>query len=329
VAEPTASITIEYTDVEGGYAGDGNIDADPLFMGYYQLSRDSPCIDTADGALASELDMLANPRVDHEFVPNTGAGPPWVDMGAKEYQAVHWIPIPGGTFWMGSEDADADTDEQPLHEVTVPAFEITRTEVTVLQYNECVEDGICTMTPECSIYHNTGESDEPASHPINCANYIRAFAFCEYAGGRLPSEAEWEFAARGGGLDVTYPWGEAPVSCDLAIWREGVWFGCYESSSFDVTWPVCSRPDGNTPHGLCDMAGNVQEWVEDNYHEDYEGAPTDGSAWYVDTDSDSLSTRVLRGGSTRSDDPLELRTTDRDSWSSWLSGDDVGIRCAR
>jgi len=193
-----------------------------------------------------------------------------------------WTSIPGGSFQMGSTNA---SDEQPVHQVDVPAFEMRKTEVTVAQYSACVQASACSapgIVSDC----NWGVSGKE-SHPLNCVDWEQAVAFCAWAGGRLPSEAEWEYAARGGGQSITYPWGEQAPSCTYAvIWEGGD--GCGTNS----TWVVCSKTAGNTVQGLCDMAGNVWEWVQDWYHSNYTGAPWDGSAW----EAPAGSFRVLRGG---------------------------------
>jgi len=198
---------------------------------------------------------------------------------------IEWVRIPGGSFNMGSEDGDSD--EMPVHIVMVPTFEMGKTQVTVDQYRACVEAGACTA-PSTSEWCNWGQSDR-GKHPINCVDWNQAQAFATWAGGRLPSEAEWEYAARSGGGDCKYPWGDEDATCERAVMNDGSGYGCGR----DSTWPVCSKLKGNTTHGLCDMAGNVWEWVQDWYHDSYNGAPTDGLAWESPTGSD----RVIRGGS--------------------------------
>jgi iron(II)-dependent oxidoreductase len=190
---------------------------------------------------------------------------------------------------MGSNDGDSD--ERPVHSVTVPTFEMSKTAVTVGQYKACVDAGTCTA-PNTGTYCNWDKPDR-GSHPINCVDWDQAQAFASWAGARLPSEAEWEYAARSGGRDWKYPWGDVAATCERAVMDEsGKGEGCGRGS----TWPVCSKPKGNTTQGLCDMAGNVWEWVQDWYHDSYDGAPTDGSAW----ESPTGSSRVNRGGSWRS-----------------------------
>ncbi|HQC44850.1 MAG TPA: formylglycine-generating enzyme family protein, partial [Myxococcota bacterium] len=154
---------------------------------------------------------------------------------------------------MGSNDLSWS---RPVHRVTVPTFEMSKTQVTVDQYIACVNVGACTE-PDTEDYCNWIKSDR-GSHPVNCVSWNQAQAFARWAGGRLPSEAEWEYAARSGGRDWKYPWGDEEATCERAVISEGG-NGCGRGS----TWPVCSKPSGNTTHGLCDMAGNVWEWVQD------------------------------------------------------------------
>jgi len=232
--------------------------------------------------------------------------------------ALEWVPLGGGTFMMGSEAGLAN--ETPIHAVTVPPFEMTRSEITVAQYQACVAAGICSPPRDNAADErcNWGTSGR-GSHPVNCIAWNQAVAFCTWAGGRLPSEAEWEYAARSGGQDVTYPWGNVMASCQYAVMDE-TGDGC----GLNSTWPVCSKPDGDTAQGLCDMAGNVWEWVQDWYHSRYDGAPTDGSAWEVpETDK-----RVLRGGAWL-DEAYRLRATMRPGYDPEAQDSDDGFRCAR
>jgi formylglycine-generating enzyme required for sulfatase activity len=185
---------------------------------------------------------------------------------------------------MGS--SPGDSDEKPAHRVTVASFQMGKSEVTVGQYRRCVQAGSCTA-PDTGGNCNWGKSVRE-DHPVNCVDWDQARAFATWAGARLPSEAEWEYAARSGGRSQTYPWGDEAPTCSRAVMDDGG-TGCGRKS----TWPVCSKAAGNTAQGLCDMAGNVWEWVQDWYHDTYAGAPTDGSAW----ESPTGSSRVARGGS--------------------------------
>ncbi|MFO8071436.1 MAG: formylglycine-generating enzyme family protein [Polyangia bacterium] len=227
---------------------------------------------------------------------------------------VSWVPITGGVFQMGS--SEGGSDEIPVHEVTVPGFEMLETEVTVAQYGECVTAGECSE-PDTGTYGNWNDPGYE-DHPVNYVDWDQAVAFCEWVGGRLPSEAEWEYAARGGGQDITYPWGDETATCDYAVMNDGG-YGC----GTDRTWSVCSKTAGNTDQGLCDMAGNVWEWVQDRYHSDYTGAPADGSAW-----EDSGSVRVRRGGSFVLV-AYYLRAASRVVYDPSYQSAVLGFRCAR
>jgi len=218
------------------------------------------------GALALALTALA------PAVPVLAA-PPARAAGHKA--SVEWITIPGGSFLMGAGDVGADAAP---HRVAVRTFQLARTEVTRAQYKTCVDAGACAV-PVCDWPPARGEG----TLPVTCVDWDGANKFSAWAGGRLPSEAEWEYAARGAGGARQYPWGDRNPDCSLAVLA-----GCGAGPA-----PACSKPAGNTPQGLCDMAGNVWEWVRDWYHGSYDGAPADGSAWEVPAGP----YRVNRGGS--------------------------------
>lgn len=199
---------------------------------------------------------------------------------------LQWVEVPGGTFAMGTEDGDSD--ERPLREVVVATFHMSRTEVTVGQYRACIDAGACSPA-------GTGAGcpqGAPAAVdlPVTCVDWEQASAFARWVGGRLPSEAEWEFAARGRTAGNLYPWGSEPATCRHAVMSEGS-SGC----GLGGPAPVCSRPPGHSALGLCDLSGNVWEWVADWYHATYERGPVDGSAWTRPAGT----FRVIRGGSFR------------------------------
>ncbi len=227
-----------------------------------------------------------------------------------------WVSIPGGLFDMGS--VSGATDELPVHAVAVPSFEMMRTEVTVAQYEECVIAGGCTEPWNDEFDGNYGDPERMAA-PVDFVDWQQAVDFCAWTGGRLPSESEWEFAARSGGQDITYPWGDEDATCDQVIMDDGG-DGCGYSRS----WDVCSRTAGNTYQGLCDMAGNVKEWVQDLYQWDYGGAPDDGGAW----EDASEAGRVLRGGGFY-DDADDVRATARGYLLPFTYDGETGFRCAR
>lgn len=214
-----------------------------------------------------------------------------------------WVFIEGGTFEMGTANENIDY-ARPVHEVTIDSFEILKTEVTTHQYRECVNDGVCTppdstegtscqLLKPTYITMNNSLIPSRVNYPVNCVNQRQAEEYCVWLGGRLLSEAEWEYAARSGGQPIGYPWGDEIATCERAVIMQGDFPGCGEGDSL----PVCSKPLGNTAQGLCDMAGNLIERVADRVRltDGYNGAPTDGSAWLQDSIY-----AVLRGGGSTS-----------------------------
>jgi len=228
-----------------------------------------------------------------------------------------FVLIPAGKFMMGCapNDSSCDSDEKPYHEVYLDAYYIQKHEVTVAEYRECVSAGACTK-PNTGSYCNWGKSGRD-DHPINCVDWHQAKAYCGWIGGRLPTEAEWEKAARGTD-GWKYPWGDATATCEYAVmYRGGT--GCGK----DRTWPVCSKPRGNSPYGLCDTAGNVWEWVSDWYGENYYSSSPRSNP----KGSSSGEYRVLRGGGWLGF-PRYLRASNRYWDSPSGRGDFVGFRCA-
>jgi len=200
---------------------------------------------------------------------------------------IVWITIPAGSFQMGSEHGEAR--EKPVHEVTLEAFEIARDPVINAQYAAFVRSkGV--KPPRHWSEGRVPEGKE--QHPVVHVSWRDARAFCQWLTSeqgdtkrpvRLPSEAEWEYAARGS-EGREYPWGAPEPDPDLCNFGENV----------GDTTPVGSYPKGATPEGVHDLAGNVWEWVEDAWHGDYNGAPSDGSPW---TGGKAGAGRVVRGGS--------------------------------
>ena len=241
------------------------------------------------------------------------------DLDIGPHIGLEWISVPAGSFDQGNSSAtEAMSDELPVRTVTLADFEILRTEVTVAQYAACVAADWCSE-PDVGDRANWMVAGRD-QHPINYVDWSQAVTFCDWVRARLPTESEWEYAARNQGSD-TYPWGEAPVDCDHAVIKEESASGCGGESSS----PVCSKPSGNTDSGLCDMIGNVWEWTVDWYHDSYAGAPLDGSSW-VEPRGES---RVMRGGAF-SYDAFWNRATARDGHGNpAFRVYTVGFRCVR
>jgi formylglycine-generating enzyme required for sulfatase activity len=230
---------------------------------------------------ADSLDAEIEKSFKKLSLPPEKARPAQTKEVPKSKAEIEWVRIPGGSFLMGSSGRRPGTEnEGPVHRVAVKSFELAKTLVTNKQYRACIEAGACPVMST-----NCGNSFKEDDQPVICVDWNEARIFSEWAGGRLPSEAEWEYAARSGGKKQEYPWGdEAPKPCEQLVMG---------SCAGVTTLPVCSKPKGNTSQGLCDMAGNAWEWVQDWYHDSYEGAPSDGSAWQ----SPPGAFRVSRGGS--------------------------------
>ncbi len=246
-----------------------------------------------------------------------------VVSGVKNVVSRGMALIPAGSFWMGcnsavDNDCDSDEDESPYHEVTLSGYYIDKTEVTVDDYADCVTAGACTVPSTYSSYCNWGVSGK-TDHPVNCVNWTQAGEYCTWAGKRLPTEAEWEKAARGTD-GRKYPYGNETVTCDYAVMHEGS-DGCGKGGTIDV----CSKsPAGDSPYGLCDMAGNVWEWVSDWYDSGYyTNSPASNPTGPV-----SGSTRVIRGGSFATFDHA-LRASHRNYDHPSVDVAYLGFRCAR
>ncbi|MBN2496794.1 MAG: formylglycine-generating enzyme family protein [Deltaproteobacteria bacterium] len=229
------------------------------------------------------------------------------------------VLVPAGAFQMGCSQADTrcQADERPAHRVLLDAFFIDRTEVTAAAYGRCVSAGRCTP-PEIAEGCNWGKRGRQ-DHPVNCVSWQQADAYCRFAGGRLPTEAEWEKACRGTD-DRIYPWGPEPADCERAV-MVSTESGCGAQRTF----PVCSHPAGNSPYGLCDMAGNVWEWVADWY------APTvyaQGPERIAPVGPPGGARKVLRGGSYFGI-ARYLRASNRDADPPGSQDNAIGFRCAR
>jgi formylglycine-generating enzyme required for sulfatase activity len=236
-----------------------------------------------------------------ESAPDVAAPPP---LSVTERAAVKLVSIPAGVFYFGCNaevDVECRKDEKPGALLPASGFWIDRTEVRVDEYARCVDSGVCSPPAEGGLcnWNVEGRGD----HPVNCVSWSQASRYCHWVGKRLPTEREWEKAARGTD-GRRYPWGDEAPSCERAVMHGDGAEGCGSGS----TWPVGSLDAGRSPYGLFDMAGNVLEWTADLY------PASDGS-------------RIARGGSWRSR-AIPVRTSHRDHLDPKARYPHVGFRCA-
>ena len=221
------------------------------------------------------------------------------------------LRLPGGRFTMGSTNLRAPANERPAHALTIAPFWIDRTEVTVAAYRACVESGACAKPSRASATctYDAGDPDLP----VSCVHWKDADAYCHFANKRLPTEREWEYAARGT-FPTSFPWGTGP-SCTNAITLLNEMSG---KSCQPRPARVGSHPGGASIFGVMDLSGNVEEWTDDWYVESLGTGPSPRSG----------AAHVLRGGGWLSP-PSMSRTTSRNWGSALEAGPNVGFRCAR
>ena len=226
----------------------------------------------------------------------------------READDMTQVYVPAGEFAMGSEQGDAD--EQPVHTVALDTFWLDKTEVTNAQYQTCVTASVCDPLP-----HIDNSDYNAPDQPVLGVDWESAIIYCGWVGGRLPTEAEWEYAARGP-ESLIYPWGHA--------WQMGL-ANCKESQcedGYEDPAPVGSFPAGESWVGALDMAGNVWEWVADWYDAGYYAhSPRENP-----TGPEDGQHRVLRGGSWASFTD-RLRSSYRHRLSAISANINRGFRC--
>jgi formylglycine-generating enzyme required for sulfatase activity len=251
-----------------------------------------------------------------EKPPVVEKGPPGLtflrlnEQGYKEYQndkdSSTMVLIPAREFTMGSNDAE---DEKPIHTVYLDTFYIDKYEVTVGQYRKFAQATGRNMPDQ------PGWNEGDDNYPVVNITWYDASAYASWGGKRLPTDAEWEKAARGTDKRI-YPWGNTP---DPSKCNSG---GEYSHDRYDNTAPVGSFPQGASPYGVMDMAGNVWEWCSDWYNY-YQKSPSRNP-----TGPSSGSYRVIRGGSFALDYGY-CRTTSRDLYFPEHESPINGFRCVR
>jgi formylglycine-generating enzyme required for sulfatase activity len=208
--------------------------------------------------------------------------------------------VPAGSVNMGGLDVFAENDEKPAHIVQIDALWIDQVEVTNGMYGLCVKAGACLPLVKVNSDNRPQYFDVPEfqDYPVVYVTWLDAKSYCEWAGRRLPTEAEWERAARGDDMR-TYPWGGEPPNTSLANFN----------NELGDTSRVGSYAAGASPFGALDMAGNVWEWVADFYNQSYYASSPVANPTGPDEQLQNLN-RVVRGGSYQ-DGQLNLRLSNR------------------
>jgi formylglycine-generating enzyme required for sulfatase activity len=241
-----------------------------------QLTADIPRTVTPQPPAASSTASRQPPTVTHTAIASPQ--PTTLPTRIVDDFGVTMALVPAGEFQMGCDPANkfnysCDSDELPLHTVYLDDFYIDIFEVTNAQFSSVVnEHGNQKESVVTWLYYGSQDfvrvhlsqdvwkaDSGYEDHPVVGVSWYGARAFCEWRGSRLPTEAEWEKAARGANDTRAYPWGDQKPSCSLANF-----LGCVGGTS-----PVGSYPQGASPYGVLDMAGNVHEWLNDWYQSDY------------------------------------------------------------
>jgi iron(II)-dependent oxidoreductase len=227
------------------------------------------------------------------------------------------VEIPAGSFTMGQDGSKPKNG--PAHSVDLPAYMIDIFEVTNDEFTRFVDEtGYVTYAEENSSKNWRDAAEGKGNHPVVYTTWNDAAAYCEWRSARIPTEAEWEKAARGDDGRL-YPWGnDYPAEGEMGT------YGNFYETGLRSTFPVGAFENGASPYGVHDMAGNVREWVED-YFLPYEGAAPDADPFFGEAN------RVNRGGGWFDGEDGELVTTyNRNAGPPDTSAnDDIGFRCAR
>lgn len=298
---------------------------------------------TVGGVMGTAVDPAPVPVAPRGYgnvgAPTRGACPPGMAF------------VPGGVFQMGSPMGEGGTNEHPQVAVRLSPYCMDRTEVTVAAYRRCADQGVCPP-PEGTILSRNyttataaqwaplcnGVRPDRAQHPMNCVDWHSATAYCAFIGGRLPTEAEWEYAARGDDGRI-FPWGNAAPNPTLlnvcgsdcaAInrdFRSSLGTMYPGNDGWGATAAVGSFPAGASPFGVMDLSGNVYEWCSDWYVENFnamsQGLTSNPSG------PPTGQYRVIRGGGWFETDRNNVRAAFRNADPDNTRNINLGFRCAR
>lgn len=253
--------------------------------------------------------------------------------GACKPAVAGMVLVAGGEAYIGcNKELDAkcaaNADENGQAKIQLSPFYMDVFEVTVAEFDACVTAGKCKKPAATGAKCNHGKTNR-GNHPINCVTFAEAQGYCAAQGKNLPTEAQWEAAARGvcshWGVDcakkvATWPWGEVAANCAMAIVKDGGKEGC----GADSTHPVGARPKDESPHGVRDMGGSVSEWTLDWYDKSAYG----GFAGKTDPQHTTKSAaRVIRGGNLK-ESADRARAGNREAHDPASSDYTIGFRCA-
>ncbi|MBU0507413.1 formylglycine-generating enzyme family protein [bacterium] len=228
------------------------------------------------------------------------------------------VLVPAGPYEMG---ATYQSSSQPVHTVNVPAFQIDVYEVTNAQYKAFCDSTGRAYPPDPGFSGMPDYFTDPVygNYPVVKVDWSDAHGFATWAGKRLPTEAEWERAAKGNADNRQWPWGDTWIAANANIYDNS-------ADGYPCTAPVGTYPAGVSPVGCHNMAGNVWEWCEDDWHESYIGAPSDGSAW-IDDPRGIL--RAARGGSWGNFFCASPRCASRGRFDPASRSGNIGFRCCK
>jgi formylglycine-generating enzyme required for sulfatase activity len=238
-------------------------------------------------------------------------------------QNLNWVKINGGSYQMG-----LGVPGMTGQEVAVGNFLSTQSEITVAQYHKCVEAGACDLTDVGkSIFGNSDHCNwgktNRFNYPMNCVTWLQARSFAKWAGGDLPSEAQWEYLSKSEGKNTYYPWGDQSPNCEYAhMGDKGD--GCGKRGAVDV----CSYQKGHSKQGICDLMGNVWEWVLDDFNETEQGSANGDSPRCQVAGCGANVNKVIRGGSWDIDS-MHLSDGVRDGFKAEDRRHTVGFRVVK